>query len=89
MAEKKLKHRWEFWTWTWPKGCPIEESVWELQARCYHRWPVGAFEKKAASLGYRELRTDDTLIGGYFANKDGNLLVCVPAGTDPKTIYQG
>ena len=53
-----------------------------------HRWPVPAYERKAAKLGFNRWERDQNIWGGYFVNDgdghEGDILICIPAGFPPE-----
>ena len=68
----------------------INENLdYVLKRKLRSTWPSGDFEKYAKANGYTLLRSDDTLMGGYYAAPNGDTLVCVPAALDPRSIYGG
>ena len=59
--------------------------MFKLARLTNEKWPCqgGAFEQVASRLGYDEFKKDNTLIGGYFVNDEGDCLICLPSGMKP------
>jgi len=75
---------WGFWVLLWENG----HNAYQYLGSSSAKWPVSKFEALAAKYGFTELRTDKTLIGGYFVQPGtGDCLLCVPSGIKPWDLY--
>jgi len=72
---------WAFYALDWDRCAPAFYLV-GLNAEV---WPVqgGSFDILATELGYNRFEVDTSLVGGYFYNKRGDCLICVPATSNP------
>ncbi len=85
MPRKQKTYHFYTWTMTCANGRCC--NTFEHAGSTVHRWPNAAFENLAQRLGYDRLVRDESLVGGYFANSDGDCLVCVPHGFEPEAMY--
>lgn len=74
--------KWKYYVLKWNQG-----PIYEFLKYSYLNWPNIQFETLADKIGFDRLKPDQTLIGGHFANSNGDCLVCVPVELDVRNIY--
>lgn len=75
--------KWSFYEMLWGKQGAYYEFVKAITVG----WPTPQFHRLAEEMGYNRLVLDQTIIGGYFVNEDGDCLICIGSGMDPAAIY--
>lgn len=75
--------RWKFWVLGWKNQKPTYTEIKSTS----QKWPTTLFENLAKRLGFTRLKKDQTIIGGYFVNDNGDCLVCIPYHMDVREAY--
>ena len=75
------KFSWSFWFLGYDS---IFGFTYALMGTSQATWPAPAYQKLAEKLGFsdRDIRTDDTIIGGYYSGTDADL-ICIPSHMRP------
>jgi hypothetical protein len=77
IADEPPPARWRLWVWG--KEAKLVKEFSEI-------WPNQIFADFAAAHGFTRLVRDNTLLGGYYANGQDDVLLCLPASLTPKSL---